>query len=58
MTVTIYTLDKDPIGIDADAQEVLLRLDLPVKSPWVKVKTNYGWLWIDRSSIVKVKVFE
>ena len=58
MTITIYTVDKDPIGIDEDAQEVLTMLDLPMNSHWIKVKTNYGWLWIDRSSIVKIKVFE
>ena len=58
MTLTIYTVDNDSIGIEECAQEVLLMLDLPMKSPWLKVKTKYGWFWIDRSSIVKVKVFE
>ena len=58
MTITIYTVDNDSIGIEECAQEVLLMLDLPMKSPWLKVKTKYGWLWIDRGSIVKVKVFE
>ena len=58
MTITIYTVDNDSIGIEDHAQDVLLMLELPIKSPWIKVKTKYGWLWIDRSSIVKVKVFE
>ena len=58
MTLTIYTVDNDSIGIEDYAQDVLLMLELPIKSPWLKVKAKYGWLWIDRSSIVKVKVFE
>ena len=59
MTVTIFTADGAQFPVEGDrAQDVLLILDLPKMSPWIKVRTNYGWEWIDRAQIVRVKVFE
>ena len=59
MTVTIFTADGAQTPVEGDyAQEVLLMLDLPMKSPWLKVKANFGWEWIDRDKIVRLKVFE
>ena len=58
MTVTIYTTG-DPFTIEGDyAQEVLIMLELPMKSPWLKIKTNYGMEWIDRAKIIRVKVLD
>ena len=59
MTLTIFTTDGSQTPVEGDyAQEVLLMLELPMKSPWLKVKTSFGWEWLDRDKIVRVRVFE
>lgn len=59
MTITIFTTDGAQTQVESEhAQDVLIRLELPIKSPWLKVKANHGWHWIDRDKIVRVKVFE
>lgn len=58
MTVTIYTTG-DPFTIEGEyALEALLMLELPMKSPWLKVKTKYGMQWIDREHITSIAVSE
>ena len=59
MTLTIFTTDGAQTQVEGDyAQEVMLMLDLPMKSPWLKIKATHGWHWIDRDKIVRLKVFE
>jgi hypothetical protein len=59
MTVTIFTADGAQTPVEGDyAQEVLLMMDLPMKSPWLKIKATHGWHWIDRANIIRVKIFD
>lgn len=58
MTVTIFVGTGEQITVEGDsAQEVLLMLELPMSSRWLKIKTSYGMEWLDRAKIVRLKIF-
>ena len=57
MTLTIRTTDGNSVQVTGkEAPEVLIQFDLPMQSPWVKVRIGIGWHWINRNQVTGIIV--